>query len=61
MNIAVAIVVDDQVIALCDDPAAVRVAAGLIASSPIEAEPPLLRPIAAGRRQTCRQIATGAC
>ena len=57
----VAILVDDQVVALSDDPGSVRVAAAMIASAPLEdREAPVLRPIATGRRATCQLIALGA-
>ena len=60
-TISIAILVGDQVIASTDDPAAVRVAAGMMASAPHDGqEPPVLRPISEGRRQSCQLIALDA-
>jgi hypothetical protein len=60
-HFCVAILVNDEVIAMSDDQGAVRVAAGMIASAPIPAsEPIVLQPITNGRKQSCHMIAMGA-
>ena len=56
----VAILCGNQLVAFTDDVAAVRVAAGLIATAPRHDEPPVLAPITEGRRQACRLVAMGA-
>lgn len=58
--IRVAIIVGEEVIAYSDDPASVRVAAGLIASAPGDVPNRVLAPIIAGRREACRVVALGA-
>jgi hypothetical protein len=59
-TIRVAILAGDQVIASSDDPTAVRVSAGMVASAPVDDEPAVLRPISEGRRRSCQMIALDA-
>ncbi|MGO8870563.1 MAG: hypothetical protein ACLQPH_04020 [Acidimicrobiales bacterium] len=55
-EIRVAILVGDQVIATSDNPADVRLAAGMMSRCNTERSP-VLWPIAEGRREACRRIA----
>jgi hypothetical protein len=60
-HLRIALLLDDEVIAVTDDPGSVRVAAGMMASAPLRAEDPAVKqPIEVGRRQSCHMIAMGA-
>jgi hypothetical protein len=54
--LSVAILVNDEVVATSSDPAAVSVAAALVASGITETRPALW-PVAEGRREACHRIA----
>jgi hypothetical protein len=57
-NLRVAIIDGDRVVAVSNDVAAVRVAAGMIGSAVRESNPTFW-PIAVGVREACRRVATG--
>ena len=60
-DISIALLVGDRVVAMTDDVATVRVAAGMLASAPHDAdEPAVMWPIAEGRRVSCELIALNA-